>query len=76
MSRSPNQGVYAFIVKSRDRIQWTTQTIKGPRRVRRMTPWKGVLYCLTERQARGEVEWRRKTGLTDWAIFHAGKRLP
>ena len=71
-----NAGQRDFIVKGRERISWETTTYKGVRRrITRWGPWVGHDYCQTEAVARERLQRRRGVGLTDWAIFHNGKRL-
>jgi hypothetical protein len=71
-----NAGRHAFIVKGRERVQWETTTYTGVRRrIKRWSKWIGHDYCLTEDEAREKLKRRRRVGLTDWAIFHKGKRL-
>lgn len=71
-----NRGTAAFIVKGRGRYQHTITTIKGPRRVMRWGAWKGYEYRRTLGEAETALARRRGVGLTEWAIFHEGKRLP
>ena len=65
-----------YVVKARERMQWTTQTIKGPRRVWRWEKWKEVSRHATENDAWEYVARRKRMrGLEELAVFHGGKRL-
>lgn len=76
MTRGPNRYGPQYIVRAREREQWTTQTIKGPRRVYRMTPWLSVGYFLTKAEAFAEIDLRkRKNSLEECAVFREGKRV-
>jgi hypothetical protein len=68
----------AWIVKRRERLNWTTQTIKGPRRVKRWSRWEANLYCGSLYSAikhLSELRSRPGAGFSDYAIFRYGKRL-
>lgn len=72
-----NKGRCSWIVKRREREQWTTQTIKGPRRVWRMGKWRvfSGSYCGSLFSAVRLYEKSKKIGLWEYAVFHKGRRL-
>lgn len=65
-----------YVVKSRGRLQWTTHTIKGPRRVSRWESWRVVSRHATRAEAEKAIEQRkRRGGLEELAVFYGGKRI-
>lgn len=67
---------HMWIVKRRERMQWVTTTKRGPRRVWRMNKWKSVHYCGSESSGRQWLEQsKRRNCLSEWALFHKGKKV-
>lgn len=68
----------AFIIKARGLIHWTTETVKGPRRCRRFSPWERITSAGRATVAAGALE-RAKAEhgarFTEFAVFYDGKRL-
>lgn len=62
-----------YVIKRRERMQWTTHTIKGPRRVGRWGPWREVDRRSTKWEAAQRAEELGRVGLSEYAVFFGGR---
>lgn len=66
----------SHILKKRTREQWVTQTIRGPRRVWRMSKWSTVsLHRSLEEANEAFGKRKRAIGLEELGIFFKSKRV-
>lgn len=61
-----------YLVRVRDRISWTRQTIKGPRRIKRWGPWRTVSRFVNVFDV---VLPEHVPGVRDVGVFLSGTRL-
>lgn len=65
-----------YILKCRDREQREHEDYRGVRRrVKAWGPWVGVRYGLSLHEALTDCAKRMKSGLSEWGVFHRGKRV-
>jgi hypothetical protein len=66
--------VAKYVLRERERVTWTTTTIKGPRRVSRWSPWRTLSRHVDAEKAEVAFD-ERRAGLADRAVFMHGRRL-
>lgn len=65
-----------YLLREREREMWTTNTIKGPRRVSRWSSWRTVSRHHDAEKAEAAFEERRaRNSTTELAVFWRRRRL-